>query len=90
MSEERKNGHLNVVNFDSMKKAIIESQANALKLCESPIERLASFFEEMAAEIRSIEINSCHMLSVMAEVNKALIRTQEEIEEQEEYENASY
>lgn len=75
--------------IESLKKSLFSNSSTKDDL---PIEQLAQFFEEVAAEIRIGETNSYSMMHLIAEVNKAMIHTQEDIEhiEDRERENASY
>lgn len=96
---QNKNDNLSI---DTAKIAKFEKKLSNVKSrpCKSPLDCLAMFFEETAAEIRlieqktvadtrSIEMKKCFIMSLIAEVVKAMVRTQDEIEQQEDRDNAS-
>lgn len=56
---------------------------NTAKRCHSPIECLAMFFEELSGEVRSAHVDSNYMTLLLAEVTKAIVHTQDEIEQLE-------
>lgn len=63
-------------------------EINPPRSYDTPVSRLARFFEEIAAEIEVYTKNSADMNIVITEVNLAMVSAYKELQQQEEEKNA--
>ena len=90
---KEKTGAPNAENFDLLKQEFANCSKCVSNINSNPsseaVGHLASFFEEVAMELRCLDIDTCYMMTLIAEVNKAMVGTYDELEAKEDMDYAS-